>query len=118
MVRSSCLFLLPLLLSACDTGTDPCTEEARAGLSVLIREAGTDLPAAEDAAVVAGKGAFTEALAPLDSLRFYGLFERPGVYRITVTKPGYGVFDTSGVRVEADRCHVELTTITVRLQPE
>lgn len=109
------LALAPLAL-ACGT-TQVCTADSRAGLRVDVRDAATGLPAAEQAVVVAREGDFEESLGQATALSFVGLYERAGVYRVTVTKPGYATLDTAGVRVAEDRCHVRLTTIAVGLEP-
>ena len=106
-----------LLCTACGT-TEPCTTEAVPGIRVELREAGTGLPAAAGATVVAHEGTFEETLLRLDDLAFEGLVERAGTYRIVATKPGYGTIDSTGVRIEQDRCHVRLVTLRLELQPE
>lgn len=115
MHRYLSLAIAPLAL-ACGT-TEVCTAESRAGLRVDVRDAVTGLPVAEQAVAVAREGDFEESLRRATALSFVGLYERAGVYRVTVTKPGYATLDTAGVRVTEDRCHVRLTTIAVDLEP-
>ena len=118
------IILLAFLAFAC-SGDDnanndvACTEEARAGLNVTVKNAETGVTITEGITVVAADGNYTETLEYFTgSPNFTGAWERAGTYVITVTGEGYQTYTSDAVTVEADECHVIGEIITINLQPE
>ena len=50
-----------------------------------------------------------------DSVPILAVFERPGVYSVVVSKPGYQDFRVDNVVVARDTCHVITVAIDARL---
>lgn len=117
------LFAMMLSLSVACSGDDDnndviCTEEARAGLNVTVKDAETAQVLGEGVTVVAADGAYTETLQYLDApAQFVGAWERAGTYTLTVTAEGYETFTSQPIAVGEDECHVISEIITVQLQP-
>ncbi len=101
----------------------PCTLEYQYGLGVHVRDSITGELIASGARLIVRDGEYVDTVqAPanrpdVDSLASPAAGERPGVYSLTVQKPGYREWRKSGVRVTADRCHVQPVRVTARLQP-
>ena len=122
MRRFDLIFFLTLFAVAGCNDAGPsariCSAEARVGIQIDVRDAVTRNPAAEGSIATAREGSFIDTLRtqpvvpPQGSLSVYGVYERPGVYSVTVTKPGYRDWLRSGVVVNKDECHV----ITVQLE--
>jgi hypothetical protein len=113
--------VLALGLAACSEN-EPlaviCTEQLVFGLSLEVRDAATGDPIAHDATASIRDGAWSEevrAYNPGDPNALYlvGAAERRGLYAITVAKPGYAAWDTTGIRVVGDECHVQTVTLKV-----
>ena len=100
-----------------------CTAEYRFGLGIQVRDSITGQFIASGARLIVRDGAFGDTVQvpanrpDVDPLPIPAAGERPGVYTLTVQKPGYREWRKSGVRVTADRCHVQLVRVTARLQP-
>lgn len=107
-----------------DHAKQPCTAEYRYGLGIQVQDSVTGQFIASGARLIVRDGAFVETMqAPanrpdVDSLPIPAAGERPGVYTLTVQKPGYREWRTSGVKVTADRCHVQPVRVLARLQPQ
>jgi hypothetical protein len=115
--------MAPLLLATqCNEDDDGivCTEEARAGLNITIKDAITNAYLNEGVSVVATDGSYSETLESFDSAEpvFSGAYEREGNYTITVSKTGYITFTSEVVSVTSDVCHVIPQQRTILLQPE
>lgn len=96
-----------------------CTTEARAGINIEIRDAATSLPAARGAIAVVSDHSFVDTLRGIpfaDSLTVFGVFERPGVYTVVITKSGYRDWTRSNVVVNKDECHVIPVQLDARLE--
>ena len=115
----------PILLAAfacADSTSLVCTQEARPGLSVYVRNSATSAGIASGASVVVHDGlykdsvAFTANSADLDNFPISAAVERAGTYQVTVTKTGFAPWTQSDVRVTANRCHVNTVTLTALLQ--
>jgi hypothetical protein len=101
-----------------------CSADARPGLEV----------AAADARTGAALGGFTVVLAfdpagsapSVDSstaavqppLLWHGPLERAGRFALRVRKVGYRPWDTTGVVVTRDRCHVQTLRLDIQLVPQ
>ncbi|MBI5472522.1 MAG: hypothetical protein HY961_09275 [Ignavibacteriae bacterium] len=120
-LRVSCVLLLLQAVSCREelNSDRACTLEARAGMQVDIRDASTNLPAASAAIVLAHDGAYTDTLRgfPLaDSLTVYGVFERPGIYTLIISKQGYQTWMQDNIVVNKDECHVITAKVTAMLE--
>ena len=115
--------MAPLLLATqCDEEDNgiACTEEAKAGLNITIKDAETNLYLSEGVSVIATDGSYSEALISFDVVEpiFSGAYEREGNYIITVSKSGYVTYTSEIITVTSDVCHVIPQQITILLQPE
>src|SRR5262245_49460323 len=130
-IARACLIVAALLVVSCtelrkrsDDDTPPpprdgflCTENLVLGVVLEVRDAVTGKPAAYGAVGEIRDGSYTETLSiqsvssdPTQALWMSGAMERPGVYDVTVGKPGY--LDWTGTAVvEADPCHVHTVTL-------
>jgi hypothetical protein len=101
------------------TGTMSCTLEARAGVSVDVRDSISNALVGRGSSVVVREGS-----AVIDSAYNTGVsdgpyplvYERTGTFTVTVTKAGYQPWSKAGVQVVSEGCHVGLTSVTARLQ--
>ncbi|RTL13946.1 MAG: hypothetical protein EKK56_03055 [Flavobacteriaceae bacterium] len=117
------VILLPFLLATqCneDDNGIPCTEEARAGLNITVKDSETNDYLGEGVLVVATDGSYTETLQNPGGSEpvFSGAYEREGNYTITVSKSGYVTFISEVINVTSDVCHVVPQQRTILLQPE
>lgn len=115
--------MAPLLLATQCNEEDngiACTEEAKAGLNITIKDAETNLYLSEGVSVIATDGSYSEALISFDVVEpiFSGAYEREGNYIITVSKSGYVTYTSEIITVTSDVCHVIPQQITILLQPE
>ncbi len=115
--------LFPFLLATqCDDDQEgvPCTEEARAGLNITVKDSETNASLNDGVTVIATDGTYTEALESFvsDEPVFSGAYERVGNYTITVSKSGYITQTSEMITVTADVCHVIPQQRTIYLQPE
>lgn len=115
--------LFPFLLATqCDEEDNgiACTEEARAGLNITVKDAETNDYLNEGVSVIATDGSYSETLISFDVAEpiFSGAYEREGNYTITVSKTGYITFTSEIITVTSDVCHVIPQQRTIILQPE
>jgi hypothetical protein len=116
------LCCLPFLMaSTCEDSPQDdifCTTEARAGLNVQVRLAGSSTFETTGVSVTATDGSYTEPLTFYQGTTiFSGAYERQGTYIITVSKPGYVTYTSLPITVTADECHVISQNLLVELQP-
>jgi hypothetical protein len=117
------IVLLPFLLATqCDKEDNgiACTEEAKAGLNITIKDAETNVYLSDGVSVIATDGSYSEALVSFDVAEpiFSGAYEREGNYTITVSKSGYVTYTSEIITVTSDVCHVIPQQRTILLQPE
>lgn len=93
-----------------------CTDIALPGLGVSVVDAGTRLPLDQTALVVARTAAFADTARVSDQSVYWLLTERPGTYTVSVSAPGYALWQRNGVIVSSDRCHVRTVELTAPLQ--
>lgn len=109
------------ILSALGCGDDECTDISLAGLVVRAFDENTN-EALCDLRVRATDGDYTESLSPQFSsdCSYTGAWDRPGTYRIDVSKEGY--LDNSTevvVPLEDVECKkVKGQLVEIRLKPE
>lgn len=122
--QGSKLYTLPagliLLLASCSSVTESliCSTEARAGITVDVRDSVTDARVGRGARVIARAGAMADTT---DETGFsdgpYGLaYERAGTYVVTVEQTGYARWTRNDVQVTNGDCHVNGVTLVARLQ--
>lgn len=116
------ILLLAFLSLSCSGDDDSpggtnCTEEARAGLMVLVKDAISGVELTEGVTVTATDGSYVEELTnfPEFSNEFTGAYERAGTYVLTVTKEGYVTHTSEPIVVGEDECHVIGEHVTVEI---
>lgn len=111
--------VLGLLLATggCQLFND-CELILRPGIAVTVLDSvsGEPLPAG-GARVVVIDGIFADNLVAEPDGRYVGLSERPGVYRVEVTSPGYSTWVRQGVEVGQPRDCPQTTELTALIQP-
>jgi hypothetical protein len=118
--RLASLVGLTLITSGCDTLTQGCDLLGIPGLVVSVVDAGSGDPVpVEASAVSATDGDYTEYPDGPAAHTGWSIFleNRPGVYRVEVSTPGYEPWVEEGVRVESGRCGIMTTRVTARMQP-
>ena len=121
--RDLTLFIGVLSLWGC-SDPDVCTEEVRRAVEVEVRDAESDGYIADLTRGVVRDGAFEDSLRlvgwiggdPALGTVLGGADERPGIYSVSLEAEGWKPWDTSGVVVASDACHVSTATLTARLQ--
>ncbi len=113
---------LVLAVAGCDTLPLACTLEARAAISVEIRDSATFAPLADGSTAAVTEGAYSDTLivcswSGLEGLTRCGAWERAGTYAVLVTRPGYQPWSRTGVRVTSDACHVRGVALQALLRP-
>ena len=122
ITRFAILILACMALSSCQETFRACTTEYVPGIRLNIYDAETGEAVVRGAKVVIRDGDYIEVISGNDASHpewynvFTGAYERPGVYRITVRKPGYQDWALSDVVVLKDECHVITQTIDVALK--
>ena len=113
----------PLAFTACSEPN--CTQDVRPAVEVTVQDAVT-----RDYLGVVPRGVIREG-AFQDSLRVHGTTlenpprvvslagadERRGIYTVQLEAEGYQAWDTSGVQVSRDDCHVHTATFTADMEP-
>lgn len=102
-----------------------CTDIGILPVAVYVRDAASDTGIASGATLVLASAGFVDSANFEDgfphlndfALAVYSSVERPGVYSATVRREGYAPWDTAGVTVGADQCHVHPKVLIARLQP-
>ena len=105
--------------SAADTaGVIACTKEARAGITVDVRDSVSNALVGRNALIIAREGAVadTSTDTPISDGPFSLVFERAGTYTVSVTKTGYQPWTKAGVQVTNGTCHVNAVALTAKLQ--
>jgi hypothetical protein len=109
-----------LASAACQLpGTIACTADARAAISVDVRDSVTNAAVGRGSTIIARDGAYADTAQITDVFDGpYGVgYERAGTYTVTVEQQGYRPWSRPGIRVTKDECHVRGVPITARLQP-
>lgn len=95
-----------------------CTAQFVYGLSITVNDELTAQPVC-DAQVTVVSNNYRETLtafAATGPCSYAGAGERAGVYDITASKAGYVTATQTGVRVEANECHVIPVRVTLDLK--
>ena len=95
-----------------------CTTEARAAVSVEVRDSITHALAGRGARIVAQDGAYADTAKYSSNFDGpYGLaHERAGTYAVSVEQAGYQRWLRTGIRVTRDECHPRTVSLIARLQ--
>lgn len=123
-MRAFLLSCSVVMLANCGTPFDPnggtaCTDEARAGLNITVKNGSTGAEIC-DATVTATDGSYSETLQNTGGScgSYAGAWERKGTYTIAVSKTGFATATESNVVVGADECHVTGVVKTIELTPQ
>ena len=123
LTRFGILLLSCMVLSSCQETFRACTTQYVPAIELEIYDAETGEFATGGSKVVIRDGDYIEvhSIPEHSSPGFYyyvaGAYERPGVYRITVRRPGYQGWALSDLVVLKNECHVITQTIDVALKP-
>jgi hypothetical protein len=109
--------------SACSSSVDVCPAVVKPAVVVEVRDASTGLPIAEGASGAVREGSYTDSLKPYSGisanqstlLSLQAALGRPGLYTLTVEKPGYASFTATGVQATAGACGVQTATVKANL---
>ncbi|RZJ68120.1 MAG: carboxypeptidase regulatory-like domain-containing protein [Flavobacterium sp.] len=122
------LCCFPLLMAAtCEDDDDTiipidnCTEEAVAGLNIVVKDEVTGEVLSDGVVLTAQDDDYSEILELVpgsNPATFAGAWERPGTYIITVQKSGYQTFISNGFLVTANVCHVIPQNRTLEIIPQ
>ncbi len=102
-----------------DKTEDPifCTEEARPGLEITVKDASDSAFLVEGVEVVITDGDYKETLESFTgSNTFFGAYERTGTYIVTVRKTNYETKTSDPIVVDKDICHVITKNVEVLLE--
>ena len=119
MVRISLFAALgiALLTSACRSPLVACNLNLVFGLTIVVTDSTTGAPLGGVATIVEVRdGANVDTLPEMAPNEYAGAGERPGTYSVKVLRSGYRVWQSDGVRVREDECHVIPVRINARLQ--
>lgn len=113
-------FLLCFLWSCLGKAPIVCTQEAKAGLNIIVKDAQSNLYLSDSLKIIASSGTYTESLEnfPGNPPTFSGAIEREGTYTVSISRPRYQPFVTAAIVVAKDQCHVIPQTQTVALIPK
>jgi len=117
--------LLASTLTACQDPGVVCTADIRPAVEVEVRDAVSGEHLSVTPRGVARDGAFEDSLRvgsttlsiPPLIVTMVGADERAGTYLVQLEAEGYQPWDTSGVVVTGDECHVRTATFTAALDP-
>jgi hypothetical protein len=97
-----------------------CTEEARAALTVFVKDGKSNSLLSDSVVVKAVDGTYTETLQLFSGNppNFSGAWERLGNYNVIVEKRGYKSSTNNPVVCDKDECHVIPQTLTVSISTD
>ena len=116
------------LVLGCSAGSDGgadvgptgqvCTLEARAGITLDVRDSVSNVIAGRNAKIIAREGAVADTSheTSFGDGPFGLVYERAGTYTVTVEQSGYKLWTQAGVLVTKGPCHVNGVALTARLQ--
>jgi hypothetical protein len=117
-MRLLTVLIVTLVTAACSSQqSSVCTALYAYGITVTVLDASTSesLPVAPAGTVRDGN--FSDSMTVMGN-QLVGAGERAGTYDVMVTAPGYTAWDTAGIVVTADECHVHGVGLTATLQRE
>ena len=113
-----------LAATAC-SGSGPtsvaCTAQFVYGLAITVQNAATGAQITDSASVVVTDGSYKESYTLGATGQPGGVIsaagERAGTYSISIRKAQFAPYDTAGVTVTKDACHVQTVQVVAKLQP-
>jgi len=93
-----------------------CTDEARPGILVTVRDSVMSAPVS-GARVVARRGTTADTSSGLPDGTYPLAYEKPGTYEVTVEQTGYRLWTRRNLQVTRDECHVQTVSLTALVQP-
>jgi hypothetical protein len=102
-------------------GSDDCTTIAVPAISVTVVDSVTHAGLSVGTTVRAREGTYSDSVTisgipgDADILGIGLAFEHAGIFRVTVTHPGYIAWTVDNVRVTKDGCHVQTAKLTAEL---
>jgi hypothetical protein len=116
--------LVTLGLSGCATGPI-CTDDIKPAIEVTVQDAVSGSYLAVVPRGVVRDGAFQDSLrvwgstaeSPPRVVILAAADERRGVYSVQLEAEGYQPWDTAGVQVSRDDCHVHTAMFTANVEP-
>ncbi len=104
-------------------GATGCSGDPVYGLAVTVQNAATGAPITDTAAVVIKDGAYVESYNSLGAAglptsgTIHAASERAGTYSITIRKTAFAPYDTAGIVVTKNACHVIPVQVLAKLSP-
>lgn len=119
--KSHLVFLLAgLTVAGCSAGLidgTMCTQEARAGITVDVRDSVSNALVGRGSLIIAREGAVADtSVTTLGDGPFSLLLEHSGTFTLSVKQTGYQPWARAGVQVTRGTCHVNGVSLTARLQ--
>ncbi len=109
--------------AAAPTGV-ACSQLYVFGIALKVQNAVTGAPVTDSASVLVTDGSYVESYGylgpagqPLSGM-ISAAGERAGTYSISIRKTGFMPYDTAGVKVTRNSCHVNPVAIIAKLQPQ
>ena len=120
-LRVSAAFAFALACSAASsdvTDGTVCTLEARAGITVDVRDSASNALVGRNSRIIAREGAAADTShdTAFGDGPFGIVYERAGTYAVTVEQTGYKTWLQTDVQVTKGACHVNGVLLTARLQ--
>jgi hypothetical protein len=108
--------------AACRLGGEACDTSVPPAIEVVILDAETKAPRADDAVGIVQAGSFVDTLRPNRSDGTQVISRAttqtgPGTYDVFITHAGYEPWSLTDVRVGTGRCGMETHALTAELQP-
>jgi hypothetical protein len=112
-----------LVLAACGTDPDLCTESIEPAITVRALEAGTGRNVTDGAQGGVADDTYVDPFRPaaFDAAQRVTLLraadERPGTYGLFLERDGYQAVSLSGIEVTMGECHVNTVQVDVTMVP-
>lgn len=125
MMKSLIIPLTALFAGACSstpTSAGPthppvdCTANAVPGIIATTVDLSTGDTVRTRGTLRLQDGAYSENAVAAPPL-YYGAYERPGTYTVTLQVSGYRDWTATGVVITSDRCHVQTVKLSAKLIP-
>ena len=102
---------------ACRYPVQACDLKLVYGLTIVVTDSTSGVPlGGAETLVEVRDGAYVDTLPPFIANEYAGAGERPGTYSVMVQRLGYRLWQSTGIRVREDECHVIPVRVSARLQ--